>query len=227
MMNLLTLDTSTDYLSLALHYKGETLLRDWHAQQKHAEMTLPQIQQLLAEAGASLRDLDGIALSIGPGSFTGLRIGCGIVQGLAFGLDIPTLGVNTLAALAADSDADHVLSVLDARMGELYLAGYIRKGNEWQEVLPTRVCGPQALPDLPDADWVGVGSGFAVLGDALQARYAGQLHAVDATRFPHASGVLKLAQPKFEAGQAVPAHQLELLYIRDKVALKTSERTKA
>ncbi|PHV11535.1 tRNA (adenosine(37)-N6)-threonylcarbamoyltransferase complex dimerization subunit type 1 TsaB [Chitinimonas sp. BJB300] len=226
-MNLLTLDTSTEYLSLALQYKGETLLRDWHAQQKHAEMTLPQIQQLLADAGASLQDLDGIALSIGPGSFTGLRIGCGIVQGLAFGLDIPTLGVNTLAALAADSEADHVLSVLDARMGELYLAGYQRNNGEWQEVLATRVCGPQALPDLPDTGWQGLGSGFAVQGEALQARYGSQLQAVDANRFPHASGVLKLAQAKFEAGLAVPAHLLELLYIRDKVALKTNERTKA
>lgn len=226
-MNLLTLDTSTEYLSLALHYRGETLLRDWHAQQKHAELTLPAIQQLLAEAGASLGALDGIALSIGPGSFTGLRIGCGIVQGLAYGLDIPTLGVNTLAAQAADCEASQVLSVLDARMGELYLAGFVRDGEHWREVLPTQVCGPQALPDLPPGAWQGVGSGFAVQEEALAARYAGQLQGSDAQRFPHASGVLKLALPAFAAGEAVPAHLLELLYIRDKVALKTSERNKA
>lgn len=226
-MNLLTLDTSTDYLSLALQYRGDTLLRDWHAPQKHAELTLPQIQLLLAEAGASLKDLDGIALAIGPGSFTGLRIGCGIVQGLAFGLDIPTLGVNTLAALAADCPAPRVLSVLDARMGELYLAGFERQGDGWQEVVATQVCSPQALPDLPPGDWYGVGSGFAVQAAALQARYAGQLLGQDAQCFPHARGVLKLALPVFAAGQGVPAHLLELLYIRDKVALKTSERQKA
>jgi len=225
-MNLLTLDTSTEYLSLCLLYKGEVLARDWHAQQRHAELTLPMMQALLAEAGASFSQLDGLALSIGPGSFTGLRIGCGIVQGLAFGLDIPTVGVNTLAALAADTDSPQTLAVLDARMGELYLAGFTRQGDDWVESVATTVCGPQALPVLPDGSWQGVGSGFTVQGEALTRQYGAQLAGVESTRFPHARGVLKLAQREFAAGRATRAEQLELLYIRDKVALKTSEREK-
>lgn len=225
-MNLLALDTSTEYLSIALRYKGETVAREWHAQQKHAEMTLPQIQQLLADVGAGLADLDGIALSIGPGSFTGLRIGCGIVQGLAFGLGLPTVGVNTLAALAASAGADKVLAALDARMGELYLAAFERQGEGWQETVATTVCSPGALPDLPGQGWLGVGSGFGVAGEALAQRYGVQLASIDAARFPHARGVLSLAETAFAAGQGQPADRLELLYIRDKVALKTSERTK-
>ncbi|HEY9101574.1 tRNA (adenosine(37)-N6)-threonylcarbamoyltransferase complex dimerization subunit type 1 TsaB [Chitinimonas sp.] len=226
-MNLLALDTSTEYLSLALLYKNETVSREWHAQQQHAELALPSIQALLADVGASLADLDGIALAIGPGSFTGLRIGCGIAQGLAFGLSLPTVGVNTLAALAADTEADHVLAALDARMDELYLAAFERKGDAWQEVVATTVCGPDALPDLPAGRWLGVGSGFAVQQAALQDRYGALLTECQPERFPHARGVLKLAQHAFAHGQAQPADRLQLLYIRDKVALKTSERTKA
>ncbi|WP_269533414.1 tRNA (adenosine(37)-N6)-threonylcarbamoyltransferase complex dimerization subunit type 1 TsaB [Chitinimonas sp. BJYL2] len=226
-MNLLALDTATDSLSLALRYKGELITREWQAQQRHAELALPEIMALLADAGASLKALDGIALSVGPGSFTGLRIGCGIAQGLAFGLDIPALGVNTLAAMAADRHEDAVLVALDARMGELYLAAFCRNAEGWDERVTTRVCRPDDLPDLPDLPdgrWLGVGSGFVVHAERLTQRYEAALSGVDAAQLPHARGVLALAEPQFLAGLAKPADQLELVYIRDKVALKTSER---
>ncbi|QNM98183.1 tRNA (adenosine(37)-N6)-threonylcarbamoyltransferase complex dimerization subunit type 1 TsaB [Chitinimonas koreensis] len=223
-MKLLALDTSTEYLSLALLCDGQVLARDWLAQQRHAELTLPEIRRLVAEAGIALGQLDGLALSIGPGGFTGLRIGCGIAQGLAFGLDIPTVGINTLAALAAEQTGPRVLAALDARMGEFYLAALERDGDDWKEVVATTVCGPDALPELPGGSWHGVGSGFKVAGDALRQRYGSQLAAADAEAFPHARGVLRLAQREFAAGRAVAADRLELLYIRDKVALKTSER---
>lgn len=226
-MNLLAIDTSTEYLTLALLYRGKTYTREWHAQQKHAEMALPMVQLLLKETGASWTDIDGLALSVGPGSFTGLRIGCGIVQGLAFGLDVPVVGVNTLCALAADSDGTQVVATIDARMGELYLAGYELIDGDWHEVVETTVCAPDALPMLPAGNWIGVGNGFIAQHDALIARYGTQLMNIRGVVFPHARGVLKLAKRAFEAGQAKPADQLELLYIRNKVALKTSERIKA
>jgi tRNA threonylcarbamoyladenosine biosynthesis protein TsaB len=226
-MNLLALDTSTEHLSLALLWRGEVISREWHAQQKHAEMTLPEIQRLLADVGATLGDIDGIALSVGPGSFTGLRIGCGIAQGLAFGLGVPTVAVNTLTAMAADQSATRVLSVLDARMSEFYLAAFERTKEGWVTVVESTVCGAAVLPALPGTGWVGVGSGFAVAGDALAQHYAAQLASTDASAFPHARGVLALAKTEFEAGRSLPADKLELVYIRDKVALKTSERTKA
>ncbi|MBV8467503.1 MAG: tRNA (adenosine(37)-N6)-threonylcarbamoyltransferase complex dimerization subunit type 1 TsaB [Burkholderiales bacterium] len=226
-MNLLALDTSTEYLSLALRFRGELHTREWHAQQKHAEMALPEIQRLLADAGATVADLNGIAVSIGPGSFTGLRIGCGIAQGLAFGLDIPTVGVNTLAALAADCAAPRVLAALDARMGELYVAGFERASDEWREMTASTVCKPEALPPLSGDGWVGVGTGFKVAGDAIAAHYGAQLASYANDVYPHARGVLALAEVEFKAGRGQPAERLELLYVRDKVALKTSERQRA
>ncbi|MFC4158764.1 tRNA (adenosine(37)-N6)-threonylcarbamoyltransferase complex dimerization subunit type 1 TsaB [Chitinimonas lacunae] len=225
-MNLLALDTSTDHLSLALAWNGQLLTHAAQVGQKHAELTLPTIEALLAQAGGRLADLAGIAVSIGPGSFTGLRIGCGIVQGLAFGLDCPVYGVNTLAALAAAEDATRVLSVLDARMNELYLAAFEREGEIWHEVLPSGVYPPSALPDLPGQGWTGAGNGFAVRGAELQARYGDQLDAVHADRVPLATGVLKVAEPAFRAGLAYPAERLELLYVRDKVALKVDEQAR-
>lgn len=225
-MNLLALDTSTDWLSLALHWRGETICRAWQVQQKHAELTLPAIQQLLADAGASLGDLQGLALSIGPGSFTGLRIGCGIVQGLAFGFELPVVGVNTLAALAADIDQPNVLAVLDARMGELYVAGFAQADGVQREILSTMVCKPEALPSLPEGDWWIAGSGLGVQAEAIGARYAAHQTRFDAKAVPHARGVLKLASAAFAAGNAVPAEQLELLYIRNNVALKSADQAK-
>jgi tRNA threonylcarbamoyladenosine biosynthesis protein TsaB len=225
-MNLLALDTSTEYLSIALSLDGRVVTREWHAQQQHAELALPEIQRLLADTGGTLADLQGIALAIGPGSFTGLRIGCGIAQGLAYGLGLPTVGINTLAALAADCEEDKVLAVLDARMGEFYLAGFEREGALLRETIPTRVCGPDALPTLATPGWIGVGSGFAVAPDRLTEHFGASLVRIDTERFPHARGVLRLAEQQFAAGLAKPAEQLELLYVRDKVALKSSERAK-
>lgn len=225
-MKLLALDTSTDHLSLALSWGGRTLTYAAQVGQKHAELTLSKIHDLLAEAGGALADLDGIAVSVGPGSFTGLRIGCGIVQGLAFGLDRPVYGVNTLAALAALCDGPRALTVLDARMNELYLAAFERDGEGWREVLGSGVYPPDALPDLPGGGWTGVGNGFAVRGAELAARYGDRLDAVHADRVPLAEGVLKVAEPAFRAGQAYPADRLELLYVRDKVALKVDEQAR-
>lgn len=225
-MNILALDSSTDWLSLALLWQGRESTREWQVQQKHAELTLPEIRKLLAEAEAGLDALDGLAFAVGPGSFTGLRIGCGIVQGLAYGLDKPVVGVPTLAALAAGVDGERILAVIDARMGELYLAGYERQDGRLVEIVPTGVFKPNALPALPAGDWTGAGSGFTVQNDALQAAYGHQLQRVDATCIPHARGVLQLALPEFLAGRAVPAHKLDLLYIRNKVALTSLEQAK-
>lgn len=225
-MNILALDSSTDWLSLALRWQGRETTREWQVQQKHAERTLPEIRAMLAAVEATLDGLDGLAFAVGPGSFTGLRIGCGIVQGLAYGLDKPVVGVPTLAALAAGVEGERILAVIDARMGELYLAGYERRDGALVEIVPTGVYKPQDLPVLPGAGWIGAGSGFSVQHDALSAAYAGQLLRIEPEHIPHARGVLQLALPQFAAGQAVPAHKLDLLYIRNKVALTSIEQAK-
>jgi len=226
-MPYLALDTSTEHLSLAVTTPDGIVSRAWHVGQKHAELTLPRLAELLADCSLSMRDIEGIAFGNGPGSFTGLRIGCGIVQGLAFAQGIPVLGISTLAALAQGTQADRVIACLDARMNQVYCAAYERTGTAWREVCTATVCDPQAVPQPVGHDWAGVGSGFAAYGAALAERLEGRLAAIDAERFPQAADILALALPRLAAGEAYPAHEATLVYLRDKVALKTSERVKA
>jgi tRNA threonylcarbamoyladenosine biosynthesis protein TsaB len=223
-VKILALDTSTEYCSVALWRDGEIDAREVHAGQRHSECLLPMVDELLRRHGLAVKNLDGIAFGEGPGSFTGLRIGCGVVQGLAFGADIGVAGVGTLAAMAQASGAERVVCCLDARMGEIYHAAYARSGPRWETVQGPSLCSPGEAPALPAGSWNGCGSGFAAHGAALQQRYAGRLSAIMPEVYPHARHIAQLAVAEFEAGRAVAAEQALPVYIRDKVALKSSER---
>src|SRR5205085_6315823 len=102
------------------------------AGQTHSQILLPMVDELLRLYGVRLRELDGIAYGEGPGSFTGLRIACGVVQGLAFGANLPVVGVGTLLAMAAGTGAERVVCCVDARMHEVYHAAYEREGDAWR-----------------------------------------------------------------------------------------------
>ncbi|MEO1765960.1 tRNA (adenosine(37)-N6)-threonylcarbamoyltransferase complex dimerization subunit type 1 TsaB [Thiobacter aerophilum] len=222
-MRVLAFDTSTEYLSVALRVAGDTLSRDVKAAQQHSDWLLDFVHELLAEAGLALNQLDCIAFGQGPGTFTGLRIACGVAQGLAFGADLPVAPVCTLLALAAGSRADRVITCLDARMGELYHAAFLKAEAGWQTLVGPNLCAPEASPSVEGGHWTGVGSGFSVHHEALARRYAGQLVRVDGTMFPHAADIAALAEAQGPAAWIDP-EQAAPFYLRDKVALKTSER---
>ena len=232
-MNLLALDTSTEFLSLALQLGDKTYTHHQHAGQAASQLVLPQIQALLDAANIKLSDLDGIAFGAGPGAFTGVRVACGVAQGLGFGANLPVVGVNTLMALAQASGQDKVIACLDARMGEIYHAAYVRKNGvpedgKWIEQSAITVCKPEAAPVL-EGEWVGVGSGWAVYGEVLSKIYAQNLGQVTAHDLyykvtPTAEAILQLAKPTFEAGLAKPASEAAPIYIRNRVALTTIER---
>ncbi|WP_148714802.1 tRNA (adenosine(37)-N6)-threonylcarbamoyltransferase complex dimerization subunit type 1 TsaB [Chitinolyticbacter meiyuanensis] len=226
-MPYLALDTTTEHLSLAVTTPAGVLARDWLVGQKHAERTLPEIEALLADGGIGRADLEGIVYGMGPGSFTGLRIGCGIAQGLAFGLGIKLVGVSTLLALAEGCGAERVYTCLDARMNQVYAAAYQRDGEGWREAIAPVVCDPDTVAVPDSQDWIGVGSGFGAYGDALAARLGDTLAGVRPEPFPHARHLLALALPVFARGEALAPEDAPLTYLRDKVALKTHERAKA
>jgi tRNA threonylcarbamoyladenosine biosynthesis protein TsaB len=223
-MKLLALDTSTEYLTLALLLDGEMRTRELHAGQTHSQRILPLLRELLDESAIDLTQLDGIAFGAGPGSFTGLRIGCGVAQGLAFGANLPVVGISTLLALAEASEADKVVACLDARMGEVYHAVYARQDGAWQEVLAPGLYKPEAVPVVEGDGWVGVGSGWKAYAELLGQAYMGQLTRTSPDAFPHAAAIARLAMPMFAAGQGRPAAEAAPIYVRNKVALKTSER---
>ncbi|HVY04778.1 MAG TPA: tRNA (adenosine(37)-N6)-threonylcarbamoyltransferase complex dimerization subunit type 1 TsaB [Burkholderiales bacterium] len=223
-MNLLALDTSTESCSVAL-LRGDALaFREVRAGQRHSELILPMIAELLAEVDFKLARLDGIAFGAGPGSFTGLRIACGVAQGLALGAGLPVVPVGTLAALAEESGAERALACIDARMGELYHAAYQRSGGEWTQVAPPAVGNVASLPMLDGEGWVGCGSGFLAHGPGIERRYGAQLARVEADLHPHARAIARLAKPVLLAGGGLAAEQAMPLYVRDKVALKMHEQ---
>ena len=223
-LNLLALDTSTEYCSVALLRDEELTYRDAHAVQRHSELILPMIEDLLVASGLELGQLDGIAFGAGPGSFTGLRIACGVAQGLAFGAGLPVVPVGTLVALAQEAGAPKVIACLDARMGEIYHAAYRRDGASWTEMAAPGVGPAQSAPMLEGDGWFGCGSGFAVYADALAKRYGGQLNGVAGGLHPHARSIARLAAPVLADGGGVPAEQAAPVYVRDKVALKMHEQ---
>ena len=223
-MNILALETSTEYCSVALSQGGMMTSRCELAGQRHSELLIAMLDGVLQDAGCRIQDVDGIAFGTGPGSFTGVRIACGAAQGLALGADLPVVGVCTLQALAQASGHDKVIAALDARMGELYLAAYEKRAGVWVTVCEPCMCLPQTAPEVEGGGWFGAGSGFAISGEALSERYAGQFSGSDGQTVPQASAIAQLAADMFAAGLGVDAAQAMPLYLRDKVALKTHER---
>lgn len=224
-MKLLALDTSTEHCSVALWRDGAVDARAVLAGQRHSQLLLPMVDELLERHELTVAGLDGIAFGQGPGSFTGLRIACGVTQGLAFGAGLPVVGVGTLLAMAAATGARRVVCCLDARMGEIYHAVYTNGDAGWETVHAPNLCAPGAAALPPAGRWTGCGSGFSAYGAVLEERHAGRLSAIMPDIFPHARDIARLAVREFEAGRTLAAEQALPVYIRDKVALTTHERT--
>jgi tRNA threonylcarbamoyladenosine biosynthesis protein TsaB len=227
-VKLLAFEAATRRLSVALWCDGVLAEKSALVPNGGSEHLLPWANELLAEAGLSLKELDGIGFGAGPGGFTGLRLACGVVQGLAFGLDLPVVPVGTLAALALEAATNdnegRILACLDARMNEVYVAAYEVAGETVTEIMPPKV-GAGGTAPLPDGDgWRGVGDGFAAYGGVLQQRMGERLIGVDAGLLPTAAAVARLAAPVLARGEGIPAAQALPLYVRDKVALTTAER---
>lgn len=223
-MKILAFDTSTELCSCALACDGEVFLRERNAGQSHSEILLPMIDSLLAENGLRVSALDAIAFGSGPGSFTGLRIACGVAQGLALGANLPVIGVTSLLALAEGQGTRKVVACVDARMGEIYHAAYERHEDDWICAAQPSLCRPDDLPQISGESWSACGSGFKAHGEALSRRYAGQLATIDSDALPRARDIARIAQRRFSRGEVADAASATPLYVRDKVALKSVER---
>jgi len=223
-LSVLAIETSSDQLSLALAHGGSVRSFDRVVGNRHAELVLPEIERLLAGAGARIESLDAVVFGAGPGAFTGLRIACGVAQGLALARGLPVLGVGTLEALAEGSGSDRVIACIDARMEEIYHATYLRTGQGWDALNEPELVRPAELRVPDEGRWVGCGSGFRAHGAALARRCGGRLTRVDPDALPHASAMLRLALPRIAAGEGRDAAEAVPLYVRDKVALKIHER---
>ncbi|QHB72399.1 tRNA (adenosine(37)-N6)-threonylcarbamoyltransferase complex dimerization subunit type 1 TsaB [Stenotrophomonas sp. 364] len=225
-MKLLAFETATEACSVALYVDGQVLERFEIAPRRHAELSLPWAEALLAEAGVARSQLDAIALGRGPGAFTGVRLAIAIAQGIALALDRPLVPVSTLQVLAlrAPAGADLVLSSIDARMGEVYVARQVRVDGQWQLRGEEIVCAPEAVVLPEGTRWFGVGTGFGAADGLLATRLADQLDGVDAQALPRASDLLTLAVPAFARGEGMAPERVEPAYLRNNVALTLVEQ---
>jgi tRNA threonylcarbamoyladenosine biosynthesis protein TsaB len=236
----LAFDTSTDVLSLAVARGEHVWTRTLPGGAQASSGLIPAVLAMLAEADMPLASLDAIVFGRGPGSFTGLRTACAVAQGLAFGVDVPVLPIDTLLAVAEEARwtqvqagallpdaALTVLALLDARMDEVYSAVYRwepvpgSSHGRWQEAAPLQVGAPEKLQMPNDRLVLQAGNAFAAYGERLPAVAPGGLRC---EALPTAAALLRLAPALWSQGLAVPAEQAMPLYIRDKVANTTAER---
>jgi len=220
---ILAIETSTELASAAILFGDSLVLRQSAGAQTHSQSILPMVQSLLAEASLTLKQCDAIAFGAGPGSFTGVRTACGIVQGLAFGASLPVVPVVTLEAMALAcreaTGASSVLPILDARMEEVYWAQY-RFDEGWRPVIEPALSTVADV--LPEGGVTACGNGLAAYGNLFASRVftQGALPGI----MPHAAQVARLGRIAFQNGRAVSPYEAQPLYLRNKVALTTAER---
>ena len=220
-MKLLAIDTATEACSAAILIDDEIIYRYQVAPRQHAELILPMIDELLADTGSSLADMDALAFGRGPGAFTGVRIAAGVIQGLAFGADLPVVPVSTLAALAQgiiESKHHNIISAIDARMGEIYWGIFEPDSHGLASpVGDEAVSRPEELIVQENISYFGIGTGWQTYRDVLTNKLGGQLGGCAGDCYPHARDIVVLAKREFQKGNAVTAEHALPVYLRNKV----------
>ena len=189
----------------------------------HSEIVLPEINKFLSEHQLTTKDLDAIAFGKGPGSFTGIRIACGIAYGLGYGASIPVIGVNNLLALADRSGKNKVISVIDARMGEIYFSAYIKEGKTFSEPMFEGVYKPDELPRIKESGWTLIGNAIETYKQEMKDHFGQQIENLIDGPIEVVESISKLATP-FIKNKIFELIHAEPVYIRNKVAFTIEER---
>ena len=227
-ITLLALDTSTEACSVALWHKGEKTHLDELAQRTHTKRILPMIDELLANSGINLKQVDALAFGRGPGSFTGVRVGAGIAQGLALGADLPVIAVSNLTAMVQAAfelhQAENVAAAIDARMNEVYFSQVKREKVQsvfgeffqWSPVIEEQVCQPEkVLEQLSDLSAYRVGTGWAAYPQFKDSGLEGS-----DIILPSAQYMLELALTDYAQNKIISALEIEPVYLRNEVTWK-------
>ena len=234
---LLALDSSTECMAIALcdveRAAGQFFFEGGGGAQASQQM-LYQVRALLSQGGLAMADLAAVAFGCGPGAFTGLRTACAVAQGLAFGLGVPVLSIDSLKLVAEDAREQALAQgapldgpiwvLMDARMNELYAAEYLYEDGRWRVLQPPGLYAPAALV----ASWSEEPQ--AVCGSGIEPFFAALRLNTRVRAWPrtqsraHALGAL--ARAAWRDGAHLDAAQAMPLYVRDKVALTTEERAR-
>lgn len=243
-LTLLALDTSTEACSVALLYNGEKTYLSELAQRTHAKRILPMVDEILTDSGLKLNQLDALAFGRGPGSFTGVRVGAAIAQGLALGADLPVIPISNLTAMAQAAfelyQAKNVAAAIDARMNEVYFSQLVREKKctdfgqffIWKNLIPEQVCSPEkALVQLANSTALNIATSTALniaTSTALRVGTGWNAYAQFATKgltgsdieLPDARYMLELARVEWLQQKMISALEIEPIYLRNEVTWK-------
>lgn len=221
LLTVLALDTCTETCSAALTVNGKVFAQIADAPREHSQRLLPMVDEVLAQAQVTLADVDLIAYGRGPGSFTGIRICTSMTQGLALGLDLPVIGISTLAAMAqaviTETGATQVLCCIDARMNEVYWGQYVAKDGIATLVGQEHVSVPGSVELLLDSaqQIQACGTGFEAYPQLLT--LSSHMTVCDMATYPDAKYMLLLAQHGYQNGLHTSVDELAPVYLRDTV----------
>jgi tRNA threonylcarbamoyladenosine biosynthesis protein TsaB len=225
---ILAIDTATEACSAALYIDGEIITDYVIAPREHSRLILKMIDKLLSDAGLAIADMDAIAFGRGPGSFMGLRIAAGVVQGAAFAHDIPVIPVSTLKTIAQRAyeqmQCEDILVAIDARMDEVYwcsyhMAGTMQPDGDEQVISPDKISLPERLLQA-DISYIGAGTGWGSYQERLLSALNGRPKTILPDCLPSAEVVAKLAAVELAAGNTVTAAEAIPIYLRNNVAKK-------
>ncbi len=228
-MKVLAIDTATEACSAALMMNGDITERFKIAPREHGELILPMIDELLLQAGITLQQLDGLAFGCGPGSFTGVRMATGVIQGLAFSTNLPVAPVSTLKALAQQalnlsSEGDRVYAALDARMGEVYWCEYNVINGELSPYSAEQVIAANKIKVEGGQTAIGIGHGWDTYADELTKAVNATELTVLPSGLPRAREIVQLGAEMFKNKQTVAAENAMPVYLRDNVAKKKAQQ---
>ncbi len=228
-MKILAVDASTEACSAAVYVHGEIVERLTVAPRKHIELLMPMAKEVMEAAEISFKELDGLAFAVGPGSFAGLRIACGFIQGLGAGLNLPIVPVSTLAALAFPVLEEHpdaiVMPMLDAKMNEVYWGLYrLDQDGDIESIEKDQVGTLESIYHFfadKEIEVLGIGDGWALDGAAVERLHAKMI--VD-RHYPRAGDIALLARRDLERGLGLYADQVSPVYLRHNIALTIEEQ---
>ena len=227
-MNLLGIDTSTRSTVLGLQLGSEVIDRTSPDVDTHSREILPSIESLVREAGIRIEDLDAIVFGQGPGSFTGLRIAVGVVQGLGYGLGLPVVPVSSMACIAQSViqtvNPSFVFVGLTARLEEIYYGAYKFEEGIAEGAIREGVVDVSELPQLPVGDWLGCGNAMSELGTKIQAVTGVSFKSISSETVPTIHNLLSIGSFKFSRGESVSAMQATPVYLREQVASRFGKR---
>lgn len=227
---ILAIETATSACSVALNFDGAVFERQEEGASIHSQVLLEMIQSVLSEAKLTVKDLDSVAVSRGPGSFTGLRIGIGVAQGIAYGANCPMIGVSSLKTLANQATEEGlIIAGIDARMNEIYWGVFEKTTDSLKQIGDAQVSAPETI-QLPIANKESDAKHVYLVGNAWEEYKQSLLidliigtKRLEQVIVPNAMSVLQLAQTAYAGEEWVSPLAFMPEYIRDNVAEKSSK----